>query len=317
MHSPKGVNISLTRRTRRTRRTQRTQRGLNSAAEETFSSEDTEKPSQAFSFAFFAPSRETNRLSKFAPFGGCTLRRQAADIQDNTVRLDTDSAAPALEWVDPDSLEAQDDQTLAQRARNERDAFGVLYQRHVTAIYRYVYYRVGSAADAEDLTAKAFTRALKHVHNYNDRGLPFTAWLYRIAHNVVANYHRDNSRHPSVPFDDVDAHHGEHQDADHDIDAERDRQRLMRAIRKLPEERQHLIVLKFVEQKQNSEIGEIINRSEGAVKSLYHRTLQQLREVLDADDAANRTPRISPTQQSDDPAPRSATAHTSKGSPMT
>ena len=67
-----GVNISLTQRMQRTQRTQRTQRDLNSVAEETFSGEGTEKPSQAFSFAFFAPSRETNLLSKFAPFGECT-----------------------------------------------------------------------------------------------------------------------------------------------------------------------------------------------------------------------------------------------------
>ena len=200
--------------------------------------------------------------------------------------METESSVHALELVDPNSLDAMDDQTLARRARDERDAFGVLYQRHVAAIYRYVYYRVGAATDAEDLTAKTFARALKHIHSYSDRGLPFTAWLYRIAHNVVANHHRDNSRHPSVPFEEVDMHHGLHDDADHQIDAERDRQRLLRAILKLPEERQHLIVLKFVEQKQNSEIGEIMNRSEGAVKSLYHRTLQQLREVLDADDAA-------------------------------
>lgn len=186
----------------------------------------------------------------------------------------------------PGSLDALDDQTLARRARDERDAFGALYQRHVTAIYRYVYYRVGSAADAEDLTAKVFMRALRHIHNYSDRGLPFTAWLYRIAHNVVANFHRDNSRHPSVPLEEIDAHPGEYGDSDHDIDAERNRTRLLHAIRQLPEERQHLIVLKFVEQKQNSEIGEIMNRSESAVKSLYHRTLQQLREVLDAQESA-------------------------------
>jgi RNA polymerase sigma-70 factor (ECF subfamily) len=212
-------------------------------------------------------------------------------MSDNTRPLNTDLAALASESTTDDAanpLTLLDDQALAHLARDERDAFGVLYQRHVTAIYRYVYYRVGTSSDAEDLTARVFMRALKHVHNYNDRGLPFTAWLYRIAHNVVANYHRDNSRHPSVSFEDIEAHHGEHHDADHAIDAERDRRRLLRAIRKLPEERQHLIVLKFVEQKQNSEIGAIMNRSESAVKSLYHRTLQQLREVLDADDAAGK-----------------------------
>lgn len=183
----------------------------------------------------------------------------------------------------------EDDQTLARRAKTDRDAFGLLYERHVTAIYRYVYYRVGSMEDAEDLTARVFARALKHVHNYNDRGVPFTAWLYRIAHNVVANFHRDNSRHPAVPLDEVDelrshtheSHDGDEGDQDQRIDSERERERLLQAIRLLPEERQHLIVLKFVEQMQNAEIGQIMNRSEGAIKSLYHRTLLQLREIMD------------------------------------
>jgi RNA polymerase sigma-70 factor, ECF subfamily len=174
----------------------------------------------------------------------------------------------------------EDDQALARIARDDPSAFGELYERHVTAIYRYVYYRVGNADDTEDLTARVFVRALKHVKNYNDRGVPFTAWLYRIAHNVVANHHRDNFRHPSVPLDDIESHGAHHDDADSQIDGQRDRDRLLRAIRQLPEDRQQLVVLKFVEQLQNTEIGQIMNRSEGAVKSLYHRTLVQLREAL-------------------------------------
>jgi RNA polymerase sigma-70 factor, ECF subfamily len=203
-----------------------------------------------------------------------------------------DLSLPSAESVDNPG--EPDDQTLAHQARENRDAFGTLYRRHVQSIYRYVYYRVGNHDDTEDLTAKVFIRALKHVHNYNDRGIPFTAWLYRIAHNVVANHHRDNSRHPSVPFEDAEILNGLragddiHQvDTDHKIDADRDRDRLLRAIRKLPEERQSLIVLKFVEQKQNVEIGQIMNRSEGAIKSLYHRTLLQLREILDQDEQAH------------------------------
>lgn len=208
------------------------------------------------------------------------------------------ASSPARE-AEPDALTAttsdhattdpfagESDQALARRAKTDREAFGALYERHVTAIYRYVFYRVGDIEDAEDLTARVFARALKHIHNYNDRGVPFTAWLYRIAHNVVANFHRDNSRRPSVPLDEVEAlrepaSQVDHADADQRIDSERDRQRLLQAIRMLPEERQHLIVLKFVEQLQNAEIGQIMKRSEGAIKSLYHRTLLQLREIMD------------------------------------
>ncbi len=179
-------------------------------------------------------------------------------------------------------LEALSDQELVRRARRERQAFGVLYERHVAAIYRYVFYRVGNVEDAEDLTARVFARALRHIHNYDDRGLPFTAWLYRIAHNVVANFHRDNSRRPSVPLEEADALSSATGEDDHEqrIDRERERARLLRAVRKLPPERQHLLVLKFVEQLQNAEIGQIMNRSEGAIKSLYHRTLLQLRQIM-------------------------------------
>jgi len=184
----------------------------------------------------------------------------------------------------------ESDQDIARRAKTDRNAFGLLYERHVTTVYRYVYYRVGSVNDSEDLTARVFARALKHIPNYNDRGVPFTAWLYRIAHNEVANFHRDNSRHPKVPLDEIDevdvlgmtnTHDDHNPDQDGRIDDERERQRLLHAVRKLPEERQHLIVLKFVEKMPNAEIGQIMNRSQGAIKSLYHRTLLQLREIMD------------------------------------
>jgi RNA polymerase sigma-70 factor (ECF subfamily) len=199
---------------------------------------------------------------------------------DDSVLSTSDAQGSATAPASP-MLAGEDDQSLARRAKTEREAFGVLYERHVTAIYRYVYYRVGSQEDAEDLTARVFARALKHIRNYNDRGVPFTAWLYRIAHNVVANHHRDNSRHPAVPLEEVEVFTGQDDDHDQRIDGERERNRLLTAIRRLPEERQHLIVLKFVEQMQNAEIGQIMNRSEGAIKSLYHRTLLQLREIMD------------------------------------
>jgi RNA polymerase sigma-70 factor (ECF subfamily) len=202
------------------------------------------------------------------------------------------SAHPLVETPIDAANSIEDDPSLALRAKTERDAFGILYERHVSAIYRYVFYRTGNTDDSEDLTAKVFARALKHIHNYNDRGLPFTAWLYRIAHNVVANFHRDNSRHPSVSLDEVELVNTHHDDADRKIDHDRDQRRLIAAISALPEERQHLIVLKFVQQLQNAEIGAIMNRSEGAIKSLYHRTLLQLREALEEGQNAKRIEHI-------------------------
>lgn len=189
------------------------------------------------------------------------------------------SPFPSLAVGDP-----REDKALARAARDEPALFGTLYERHVATIYRYVYYRVGNHDDTEDLTARVFMRALKHIGSYDDRGVPFTAWLYRIAHNVVANFHRDNGRHPLVSLDDIEpreTHH--HDDADTRIDARADQARLARAYHKLPEERQQLLALKFSQQLQNSEVGQIMRRSEGAIKSLYHRTLEQLRELMEAD----------------------------------
>jgi RNA polymerase sigma-70 factor, ECF subfamily len=184
----------------------------------------------------------------------------------------------------PPADDPRTDKALARAARDEPALFGTLYERHVATIYRYVYYRVGNHDDTEDLTARVFMRALKHIGAYDDRGVPFTAWLYRIAHNVVANFHRDNGRHPLVSLDDIEpreTHH--HDDADKQIDARADRNRLARAFHKLPEERQQLLALKFSQQLQNAEVGQIMRRSEGAIKSLYHRTLEQLRALMEAD----------------------------------
>ena len=91
-----------------------------------------------------------------------------------------------------------DEEALKLAAQGDQDGFGVLYERYVNRIYSYIYYRTGNQHDAEDLTARVFFRALRHVEYYTDRGLPLSAWLYRIAHNLVANWHRDNSRRKEV-----------------------------------------------------------------------------------------------------------------------
>ena len=98
-------------------------------------------------------------------------------------------------------MEISDTDALARAAEGDNEAFGILYDRYIGRIYNYIYYRTGNQHDAEDLTSRVFTRAIKHIPNYEDRGLPFSAWLYRIAHNLVANFHRDNSRRQIVELD--------------------------------------------------------------------------------------------------------------------
>ncbi|MDE2859642.1 MAG: sigma-70 family RNA polymerase sigma factor [Chloroflexota bacterium] len=172
------------------------------------------------------------------------------------------------------------DRTLVELAADDKEAFGELYERYLTKMYNYVYYRTGNTHDAEDLTAKVFQRAMSHIGTYVDRGLPFQAWLYRIAHNLVANWHRDQGKRKIIALDDFVAHSLQSEAPDRWTEEREEQKQLMEAVRRLPEDRQQLLLLKFIEQLSNAEIGEIMGRTEGAVKSLYHRTLLALREDL-------------------------------------
>ncbi len=191
--------------------------------------------------------------------------------------------------------EPLDDLELVARVREAPSAFGQLYERYVTKIYNYVYYRTGNHHDAEDLTGRVFYRALIHVDRFVDRGVPFSAWLYRIAHNLVANWHRDHARRQEFSLEDLSLTSPMRDTPEATTEANEERVRLLNAIRHLPIERQELLILKFVELLPNAEIGEIMGRSEGAIKSLYHRTLLSLRDDLipQADRADDRTGRES------------------------
>jgi RNA polymerase sigma-70 factor (ECF subfamily) len=176
-----------------------------------------------------------------------------------------------------------DELTLVEQAKVDPEAFGLLYERYVEKIYNYVYYRTGNHHDAEDLTSRVFYQALSHIPRYVQRGAPFSSWLYRIAHNMVANWHRDRSRRQVVSLD-LMAQVGQQEEGNNPFEqvtrGER-RTMLVSVLRNLPADRQELLILKFVERLPNAEIGQIMGRSEGAIKSLYHRTLRTLRQELE------------------------------------
>ena len=177
-------------------------------------------------------------------------------------------------------LENNEADVLKRASQGDRDAFGELYERYIDRIFNYVYYRTGNTHDAEDLTARVFQRAMNHIHNYTDRGVPFSAWLYRIAHNLVANWHRDRSRKQEIPITDIPVLPAKGDHPETSLVRTEEQDALLRLIRKLPPERQNLLILKFAENLSNAEIGQIMGRSEGAIKSLYHRTLLALRDQV-------------------------------------
>jgi len=177
---------------------------------------------------------------------------------------------------------------LVEQAKTDKYAFGLLYERYHKRIYNYVYYRTGNVEDAEDLTARIFERAMKHIGRYKNQGVPFSAWLYRIAHNLVANWHRDNSRRKIISIDDIAQWRtGGDDTPEFTTQLMEDKEMLLKAIRRLPADRQELLSLKFLERLPNAEIGNIMGRSEGAIKSLYHRTLLALRDDIVEESASD------------------------------
>lgn len=192
--------------------------------------------------------------------------------------------------VTANELASLSDDDLAERAKGSSDAFGVLYDRHLRRIYNYVYYRIGQRAEAEDLTERVFMQALENVPRYQHRGAPFSAWLFRIAHNLVANWHRDTKRHPTAPLEDAGERVDQRADPFGDALSGEEQHELREAVHRLPPDRQMLLQMKFVEERSNLEIAREMGRTEGAVKALLHRTLVALRSELSTREGKKRVP---------------------------
>ncbi len=151
---------------------------------------------------------------------------------------------------------------------------GGIYDTHAPRIYRYIYHRLGNRALAQDLTSEVFVRFLRSGTAPDN----LTAFLYRIAHNLVVDYLR---RNPTVLSLDETAV-ADRADPTDFAEAEMERATLRRAIARLTPEQQQVIVLKFVEDLTNDEIAQTLGKSAGAVKALQHRALQTLRDLLSA-----------------------------------
>ncbi len=210
------------------------------------------------------------------------------------VPVSADDAPDAVHVAAPESFDleagadvvapvtsAEDEAALVERARTNPEAFGQLYELYVERVYSYIYHRVGNVQDAEDLTARTFYRALEKLDTYEDRGLPFSAWLFRIAHNLVANWHRDHSRRQVFSLDKLWWRSSDEPRPEQAVETNVERTELWAAIDRLPEERRNLLLYKLNTTLSNLEIGELMNKSESAIKSLYFRTLAALRKDLE------------------------------------
>jgi RNA polymerase sigma-70 factor (ECF subfamily) len=170
---------------------------------------------------------------------------------------------------------------LIRRAKDgDPDAFAEIYDTHQPAIYRYICYRVGSDAVAEDLTSECFVRLVEHIDGFTYRGRPLLAWLYTIARNLVNDHHRRASRAELVDLDETLQADGE--DPEHVANRALDRRRLAEALDQLTDDQCQVIILRFFDGLDNRTVAQITGRSYGAVKALQHRGLASLRRVFDS-----------------------------------
>jgi RNA polymerase sigma-70 factor (ECF subfamily) len=174
---------------------------------------------------------------------------------------------------------ADDDRPLVARARRgDQDAARALFERYFDRIYNYVYARLGRVEDAEDLAIDTMTRTLTRLDLFQDQGVAFSSWVYRIAHNATIDHYRRQGKVTLVQLEDANLP----QSADpSEMAVERmSNEDLRVAIRELTEEQQQVLILRFFQDLTAAQVAEILGKSVGAVQALQHRALASLERAL-------------------------------------
>jgi RNA polymerase sigma-70 factor (ECF subfamily) len=161
-------------------------------------------------------------------------------------------------------------------AQRDRAAFDVLYRRYLDRVYGYAFYQLRDHHDAEDATERTFLAALRALPGFRDEGATFRAWLFRIAHNTIVNARRSRFRRRTEPLPDgLDRIAPNADPAGLVLEADETR-RVLRAVAGLAEDRRQVVLLRFVDGLSSREIGQVMDRSEGAARVLLHRALRDL-----------------------------------------
>jgi RNA polymerase sigma-70 factor (ECF subfamily) len=173
----------------------------------------------------------------------------------------------------------RDEQSLARRAQQgDNEAFAQLYEEHFDKIYRYVVLRIGNKVEAEDLTQQVFLNAIRSISSFKWKGVPFSAWLFRIAHNLVVDYLRKEAKRITTPLDDsmVDSGSNPQKLTEQRLDIEQ----LALAAKQLTKLQREVIRLRFAGELSVAEVAKAMGKSQGAVKALQHSAVIALRKVL-------------------------------------
>jgi len=186
---------------------------------------------------------------------------------------------------------AYEDQ-LVERAKVDADAFGELYDHYFAQIYRFVYSRLRDQDAAEDVTSEVFFKALRAIHRYKPSGHPFSAWLYQISVNAIADHYR--SKRPEQDLDAAAGISDKQAPLDERVAQRDEAARIWAAIDSLPPQQRTAMTLKLGEDMKLAQIGVIMGKSEGAIKLLIHRGMIGVRQRLGVERPGVADPAASP-----------------------
>ena len=185
-------------------------------------------------------------------------------------------------------MNSEQEKVLVDRAKNDANAFGELYDEYYPKIFGYILKRTANIEVAQDVTSEVFFKALKNIGKFHWRGVPFSSWLYRIATNEITNSFKGDRRRQVLMEEASDlvnlydpSPEIEIARAEEELQKHEEFLALHEAIAKLPLKYQEVITLRFFEKKQLNEIGEILGKKEGTIKSLLHRGLERLRILVE------------------------------------
>jgi len=182
------------------------------------------------------------------------------------------------------------EEELIRKSKTDTLAFGKLYEEYHDRIFGYVLKRTANIVTTQDITSEVFIKALENIKYFHWKGVSFSNWLYQIANHEIVNGHRKTKQSlilfeelKHVPFELEKSLEAETLEAEEELKQHQQFLTIHKSIADLPVKYQEVIVLRFFEKKQVREIGEILGKREGTIKSLIHRGLEKLKEILEED----------------------------------
>lgn len=177
----------------------------------------------------------------------------------------------------PEKPEKEIHQLIKKAKNGEPEAFGVIYDLFLDKIYRFIYLKVTNREEAQDLSQQVFVRAWEAINRFEDEGLPFASWLYRIARNLVIDFYRTRKDHFSLK-EDIGLINPD--DLEEKMFRHEKQEEIQRALEQLNDEQKDIIILRFVEDLPYREISQITKKNPASLRILQHRALNKLRKSL-------------------------------------